>query len=174
VRSLISSCTKAALAAAKARGQVLGGPRLAEARAISHARLKADAEAHAEAVMPAIREAQAAGGEVAAPDRRRSQWAWDRHGAGRQVGSADRRQHSSPSGDLMVFIAISQAAFDAISATLALGSVSYENKTNEKGERLTWLAPNVVARLRAMRGPDESFSDVIPRIAGETQGGDRL
>ena len=37
----------------------------------------------------------------------------------------------------MVFIAISQAAFDAISATLALGSVSYENKTNEEGERLT-------------------------------------
>ena len=75
----------------------------------------------------------------------------------------------------MVFMLISQAAFDAISATLALGSVSYENKTNEKGERLTHqLAPNVVARLRAMRGPDESFSDVIPRIAGETQGGDRL
>jgi hypothetical protein len=52
---------KAALAAAKARGQVLGGPRLAEAAAIGHARLKADADAHAAAAMPAIREAQAAG-----------------------------------------------------------------------------------------------------------------
>jgi DNA invertase Pin-like site-specific DNA recombinase len=60
-RALISSRTKAALAAAKARGQILGGPRLAEARAISHARLKADAEAHSLAVMPTIREAQAAG-----------------------------------------------------------------------------------------------------------------
>ena len=50
-RRLISSRTKAALAAAKARGQVLGG----------HARLRADAEAHADAVMPMIREAQAAG-----------------------------------------------------------------------------------------------------------------
>jgi DNA invertase Pin-like site-specific DNA recombinase len=60
-RTLISSRTKAALAAAKARGQVLGGPKLAEARAISHARLKANAEAHADAVMPMIREAQAAG-----------------------------------------------------------------------------------------------------------------
>ena len=40
---------------------MLGGPKLAEACAISHARLKADAEAHADAVMPMIREAQAAG-----------------------------------------------------------------------------------------------------------------
>ena len=39
----------------------------------------------------------------------------------------------------MVRIAISQAAFDAIAKTLALGSVGYENATNEKGERLIWL-----------------------------------
>jgi hypothetical protein len=39
----------------------------------------------------------------------------------------------------MVRIAISQAAFDAIAATLSLGSVGYENATNERGERLIWL-----------------------------------
>ena len=44
----------------------------------------------------------------------------------------------------VIRIAISEAAFEAISATLALGSVSYENATNEKGERLSWLAPRVV------------------------------
>jgi hypothetical protein len=33
-------------------------------------------------------------------------------------------------------IAITQAAFDAISATLPLGSVGYENATNEHGKRL--------------------------------------
>ena len=59
----------------------------------------------------------------------------------------------------MIRIAISQAAFDAIAATLAL-----ENKTNERGERLIWLDHAVVARLRAMRGPGESFSEVILRI----------
>ena len=58
---MISQRTKAALAAAKARGQALGKPRLADARAIAHAALKAEARAHADAVMPAIREAQAAG-----------------------------------------------------------------------------------------------------------------
>jgi hypothetical protein len=38
----------------------------------------------------------------------------------------------------MVRIAICQAAFDAIARTLPLGSVGYENATNEKGERLVW------------------------------------
>ena len=53
----------------------------------------------------------------------------------------------------MIKIAISQAAFEAIAKTLPLGSVGYENKVNERGERLIWLEPNVVNRLRALRGP---------------------
>jgi len=65
----------------------------------------------------------------------------------------------------MVRIAITQAAFEAISATLPLGSVGYENGPNENGEKLIWLAPNVVNRLRAMRGPGESYGDVISRRA---------
>jgi hypothetical protein len=65
----------------------------------------------------------------------------------------------------MVRIAISQAAFDAIAKTLALGSVGFENKVNEKGERLIWLEPNVVDRLRSLRGPRENYSDVILRLA---------
>jgi hypothetical protein len=56
----------------------------------------------------------------------------------------------------VIRIAISEAAFDAIASTLPLGSVGYENATNERGERLVWLAPAVVNRLRAMRGPGES------------------
>jgi hypothetical protein len=49
----------------------------------------------------------------------------------------------------------------------AFGSMGYENAVNEKGERLIWLEPNVVDRLRAMRGPGESWSDVILWLAGE-------
>jgi DNA invertase Pin-like site-specific DNA recombinase len=60
-RKIISERTVAALAAAKARGQALGNPRLSEARAIANARHKAGADAHADNVTPAIREAQAAG-----------------------------------------------------------------------------------------------------------------
>ena len=60
-RALISRRTKDALAAAKARGQVLGNPRLAEARAIAHGRLEASADADAERVLPVIREIRASG-----------------------------------------------------------------------------------------------------------------
>jgi hypothetical protein len=67
----------------------------------------------------------------------------------------------------MVRIAITQAAFDAIAKTLLLGSVGFENKVNEKGERLIWLDRAVVDRLKAMPGPGESYTDVIFRLASE-------
>jgi hypothetical protein len=64
----------------------------------------------------------------------------------------------------MIRIAISQAAFDAIARTLALGSTGFENAVNEQGERLVWLDRAVVDRLGALRGPGESYSDVILRL----------
>jgi hypothetical protein len=71
----------------------------------------------------------------------------------------------------MIRIAISVEAFATIAATLPLGSVGYENKVNERGERLIWLERAVVDRLRAMRGRGESYSDVILRIAGREGAG---
>jgi hypothetical protein len=65
----------------------------------------------------------------------------------------------------MIQIAITQAAFDAIAATMLFGSVNYEAATNAKGERLIWLDVRVVDRLGALRGPGESYSDVILRLA---------
>jgi hypothetical protein len=68
----------------------------------------------------------------------------------------------------MVRIAISQAAFDAIAATLPLGSMGYENETNEKGERLIWLERRWLDRLNSHRRAGESYSDVILRLAAES------
>ena len=65
----------------------------------------------------------------------------------------------------MIRIAITPAAFDAIAATLPLGSVGCKPELNEKGERLIWLERAHVDKLAAMRGPGESYSDVILRIA---------
>jgi hypothetical protein len=67
----------------------------------------------------------------------------------------------------MIRIAITAAAYDAICATLALGSLGFENATNERGERLIWLEDAMADRLSAMRRPGESYGDVILRIAAQ-------
>ena len=64
----------------------------------------------------------------------------------------------------MIRIAITVEAFEAIARSLPLGNVSFENKTDEQGQRLIWLDRAMVDRLRAMRGPGESFSDVIIKL----------
>jgi hypothetical protein len=51
---------------------------------------------------------------------------------------------------------------------MTLGNVSFENKTNEQGQRLICLDRAMVDRLRTMRGPGESYSDAILRLAKET------
>lgn len=60
-RAMISTRTKAALAAAKARGVTLGGPELAKARKSAVASIKALADQHAANVLPVIREIRRTG-----------------------------------------------------------------------------------------------------------------
>jgi DNA invertase Pin-like site-specific DNA recombinase len=55
-RAMISTRTKAALVAAKARGVVLRNPKLAKARMSAVASIKALADQHASNVLPVIRE----------------------------------------------------------------------------------------------------------------------
>ena len=67
----------------------------------------------------------------------------------------------------MIRIAITIEAFEAIARTLPFGSVSYETEANERGERTVRLEEVWVNRLSAMRGPTESYSDVILRMGRE-------
>ena len=67
----------------------------------------------------------------------------------------------------MVRIAITQAAFEAIARTLPFGSVSFENKITENGERLIWLERRMLDKLNSYRRAGESYSDVILRVAAE-------
>jgi hypothetical protein len=64
----------------------------------------------------------------------------------------------------MIRITITAAAFDAIAATLP-SNVGVEQNRAPNGYYFIWLDPRYVDRLRAMRGPGESYSDVILRVA---------
>ena len=70
----------------------------------------------------------------------------------------------------MIRITITAAAFDAIAATLP-SSVGVEAKRAPNGDRYVWLEPRFVDRLRALRGPVESYSDVILRLAADRPSG---
>ena len=52
---------------------------------------------------------------------------------------------------------------------MSLGSVGFEGEANAKGERDIWLEPGVVNKLRFLRGPGETYSDVILRVTQYTQ-----
>jgi hypothetical protein len=51
-----------------------------------------------------------------------------------------------------------RSAFDAIDATLPLGSVAYGAETNANGGRLNWLPRAVVDRLKALRGREWKYN----------------
>jgi hypothetical protein len=56
----------------------------------------------------------------------------------------------------VIRIAITEAAFEAIATTLPLGSVGFERHPE----------PHVLAKLRALRRPGESYSDAILEAGG--------
>jgi hypothetical protein len=64
----------------------------------------------------------------------------------------------------VISISVSVAAFEAVAATLPLGSVGFERDATGGGDYLIRLEPHVLDRLRAMRRPGESYSDVILRL----------
>jgi hypothetical protein len=68
----------------------------------------------------------------------------------------------------MIRITITPEAFAAIERTVPVGSVGVEREATTKGEREIWLEPHILAKLWALRGPKDSYSDVILRLADGT------
>ena len=65
----------------------------------------------------------------------------------------------------MVRITVTAAAFEEIVVTLPYGSAGFEHEPDANGRRHIWLERKFADRLRALRGPGESYSDVILRVA---------
>ena len=72
----------------------------------------------------------------------------------RATGRAARRRRSGRDriADCVVRIAIAKAAYDAIYATLPLGSGAVEPHINKRGDRHVWLEAAMADRVGAMRG----------------------
>ena len=56
--------------------------------------------------------------------------------------------------------------------------MGYEAEPDERGQRLIWVEEAVLARLRTMRRPGESYSDtdtapIVRAIEGEPEAGER-
>ena len=64
----------------------------------------------------------------------------------------------------MIRTTISAEAYTAMAATLP-GNVRIERERAQNGDVYIWLDPGVVNRLKALRGPGESYRDVILRLA---------
>jgi hypothetical protein len=63
----------------------------------------------------------------------------------------------------MIGVTISAEAYAAIAATLQAGSAADPELAPDREYRV-WLPRAVVERLRALREPGETFSDVILRL----------
>jgi hypothetical protein len=70
----------------------------------------------------------------------------------------------------VIRIAITAAAFDAIAATLPLGSVAFEPQLGANSERFVCLEERILNKLTAERRRGESYSDIILRLTKEAQG----
>jgi hypothetical protein len=62
----------------------------------------------------------------------------------------------------MVRIQLSPAAFAAIA-----GDIQAENKRADNGDYFVWLDHSTLSKFNHLRGPGESYSDVILRVAAE-------
>jgi hypothetical protein len=71
----------------------------------------------------------------------------------------------------MIRISITAAAFDAIAATLPLGSVGYEPQRTADGGYFIWIERGWLNKLEALRQPGEGLSETIIRLVAMEAGG---
>ena len=65
----------------------------------------------------------------------------------------------------MIGITVTAEAYAAIKATLPADTQTWPTSPADQGDAVIWLDPATVDRLGALRGPSESYSDGIIRVA---------
>jgi hypothetical protein len=65
----------------------------------------------------------------------------------------------------MLGITITTEAYAAIKATLPADTLTWPTSPGNQGDVIVWLDQTTVDGLDALRGHDESYSDVILRLA---------
>jgi hypothetical protein len=71
----------------------------------------------------------------------------------------------------LIRISITSAAFDAIKATLPIGSVAYEPQMTAQGGYFIWIERSWLNKLEALRQPGEGLSETILRLVEMEAGG---
>jgi len=71
----------------------------------------------------------------------------------------------------MIRIAITSAAFEAIKATLPVGSAAYEPQRTAEGGYFIWVERSWLNKLEALRQPGEGLSETIIRLVAMEAGG---
>lgn len=71
---------------------------------------------------------------------------------------------AAPVSRSVIRIAITPVAYAAIAQALP-SSVGIERERTQNGDIYIWLDPGVATKLKALRGPGQSYSDVILRLA---------
>ena len=71
----------------------------------------------------------------------------------------------------MIRIAITEAAFAAIKATLPVGSAAYEPQRTAQSGYFIWVERSWLNKLEALRQPGEGLSETIIRLVAMEAGG---
>ena len=65
----------------------------------------------------------------------------------------------------MIGITVTAGTYAAIKATLPVDTQTWPTSPADQGDVVIWLDQATVDRLDALRGPGESYSDAIIRVA---------
>jgi hypothetical protein len=81
------------------------------------------------------------------------------------------KEDKSPEFALLIRISVTSAAFEAIKATLPVGSAAHEPQRTAQDGYFIWVERSWLKKLEALRQPSEGLSETIIRLVAMEAGG---